>query len=104
MVGAGSKVCRCAADRGVPTGMKQPIDAGPTAQRYAEREARVKLGSTACRRCRTGHRDTREEPSTSDTPTGLETCGQVVDPQVRTLLGFPPPSCRSRATLVVLIP
>ena len=44
MVGAGSKVVG-AADRGVPTWIKQPIDAGPTAQRYAEREARVKLGA-----------------------------------------------------------
>ena len=71
MVGAGSKVVG-AADRGVPNWIKQPIDAGPTAQRYAERAARVKLDAPACRRCPTRHRDTSGEPSTSDTPTGLE--------------------------------
>jgi len=44
MVGAGSKVVG-AADRGVPHLNPWPIDACPTAQRYAEREARVKLGT-----------------------------------------------------------
>ena len=73
-----------------PTEVLQPIDAGPTAQRYAERAARVKLSATAYRpvldpppshagrACGKRHAD------------GSETCGQLVDPRVRRLLRFRP--------------
>ena len=102
-VGAGSKVVGVA-DRGVLCSIEQPIDAGPTAQRYAEPEARVKLTTSRPVGARPTHRDTPGEPSTADTPTSTETCGQLVDPQAGRLLRFPPPSCRSRAASPVPAP
>ena len=70
--------------------VKQPIDAGPTCTtvRGARGEGQTRSATT----CAAGDPTQPTRPhagrtrSTSDTPTGLETCGQPVDPPVSRLL------------------